>query len=78
MISKTLDKKIQEIPVLELDPPLSLRDITIPFSHFSKPEKYIYYGEEKIPFNQRPPIYQAIFKREFAEDIKIFLEKRKK
>ena len=77
MSSKTSDKKIQEIPVIELDAPLSLRDIMIPFSHFSKPEKCIYYGNEKIPFNQRHPVYQAIFKREFAKDIKIFLEKRK-
>jgi hypothetical protein len=78
MSSKTSDKKFQEIPVIELDVPLSLKDIMIPFSHFSKPEKYIYFGNEKIPFNQRHPIYQAIFKTEFAKDIKIFLEKRKK
>lgn len=78
MSSKTSDKKFQEIPAIELDSPLSLRDILIPFSHFTKPEEYIYFGHEKIPFNQRHPVYQAILKGEFSKEIKIFIEKIKK
>ena len=40
----------------------------MPFSDVNKfefAEKYIYNGDEEIPFNERDPEYQRIFKEEF-------------
>jgi hypothetical protein len=45
----------------------NISDAVMPFSDSSKfeVEQYIYTGEEKIPFNERNPDYQKIFKDEF-------------
>jgi hypothetical protein len=64
--SKSLDKKTQEIPILQIDQPLQVKNIIIPFSQFAKTENFIYYGHEKIPFHQRHPVYQEILKQEFT------------
>ena len=67
MSSKSAEKKIEEIPVQDVDEPLKLKNVIIPFSKFSKTEKFIYYGHEKIPFHKRHPIFQAILRNEFVE-----------
>ncbi|MFX1500760.1 MAG: hypothetical protein ACFFDH_07325 [Promethearchaeota archaeon] len=71
MISKTLDKKFEEI--IEEDiikQPINLKKFIIPFSEFGRSEKYIYFGTEKIPFRERDPTYQMILKNEFTKAIK--------
>ena len=74
MSSKSIDKKFQGIldQEIELEEPLNFNKIIIPFSKFYKPTQYIYYGNEKIPFNKRHPIYQAILRNEFADAIREF------
>lgn len=67
MSSKSQDKKLQEIPIYDEEERLKLKNLIIPFSKFSRPEEYIYYGHEKIPFKKRHSAYQAILKHEFAE-----------
>ncbi|UCC20138.1 MAG: hypothetical protein JSV62_02320 [Promethearchaeota archaeon] len=69
MSSKSLDKKQKEIQIINLEEPLRLRNFIIPFSKFSNPEKYIYYGYEKIPFHERHPIYQVILRNEFVKNL---------
>ena len=51
---------------------VNFKQIIIEFSSFGKSEKiaYIYYGNEKIPFRERHPIYKIIFRNEFAEEIR--------
>ncbi|MFX1504182.1 MAG: hypothetical protein ACFFDH_24695 [Promethearchaeota archaeon] len=66
MSSKSVEKNIEEIPVLDIEEPIRLKNVIIPFSKFSKTEKLIYYGHEKIPFQKRHPIYQAILRNEFV------------
>ena len=78
MSSKTLDKKLQEIPFLNIEEPLKLKNLIIPFSKFSSPKKYIYYGHEKIPFKERHVAYQTIIRLEFAEEMKEFINSIKK
>ena len=48
----------------------SLNDLVISFLEFFDSEKpqHIYSGNEKIPFKKRHPVYQAIFKKEFAKN----------
>ncbi|MFX0021522.1 MAG: hypothetical protein ACFE9S_04300 [Candidatus Hermodarchaeota archaeon] len=70
MSSKSTDKKYQKIPIHDLEEPLKLNNVIIPFSKFSNSEVFIYYGYEKMPFSERHPIFQAILKREFIESIK--------
>jgi len=43
--------------------------------NFCKSEKlgYIYFGNEKITFHQRHPIYQIIIRNEFANVIRDFI-----
>ncbi len=77
MSSKSTDKKYQKIPIQDLEKPLKLNNVIIPFSKFSKTEEFIYYGYEKIPFSERHPVYQTLLKREFAEGVKEFLKKSK-
>ncbi len=78
MSSKSTDKKFQKIPIQDLEEPLQLNNVIIPFSKFSKSEEFIYYGHEKIPFQERHPVYQTLLKREFAERIKNFIKKSKR
>ncbi len=74
MSSKSSDKDYQKMQVQGLEEPLKLTPFIIPFSRFSKSEKFIYYGSEKIPFHERHPVYQSLMKKEFAEGIKTFLK----
>lgn len=39
----------------------------MPFSDVKKFEEYIYNGDEEIPFKERHPEYQQIFKEEFLD-----------
>ena len=77
MSSKSTDEEYQKIPIQDLEEPLKLNNIIIPFSKFSNSEQYIYYGHEKIAFSERHPVYQVIFKSEFAEDLKHFMKNSK-
>jgi hypothetical protein len=49
--------------------PIIFPEIIIPFSEFGKSKNNpdLYDSSEKIPFNRKDPIFQAIFKNEFAE-----------
>jgi hypothetical protein len=78
MSSKSTDKKYQKIPIQDLLEPLKLKTAIIPYSKFSKTEKFIYDGHEKIPFHERHPVYQTLMKKEFAGGIKMFLLNFKK
>ena len=51
---------------------LELERIIIPFSTFipRRSTEDIYTGKEKIPFQERHPIYKAILKLEFEDTIK--------
>ncbi|MFX1377904.1 MAG: hypothetical protein ACFFA4_02325 [Promethearchaeota archaeon] len=78
MSSKSSEKKHQKIPIQDLEQPLKLTNAVIPFSKLTIPEKFIYYGYERIPFHERHPVYQTLIKREFAEGIKDFIKIIKK
>jgi hypothetical protein len=78
MSSKSIDEEFQEIPILDIEQPFKLRNAVISFSEFINPQKYIYYGYEKIPFHKRNPVYQKILTNEFAKEIKIFLKNQNK
>jgi len=67
MSSKSQDKKLQDIPNYDEEEHVKLKNLIIPFSKFHKPEEFIYYGHEKIPFKKRHSDYQAILRHEFAE-----------
>ena len=73
MSSKSTGKKYQKIAIQDSIEPLKLKTVIIPYSNFSKTEKFIYYGHEKIPFHERHPVYQTLLKKEFADGIKMFL-----
>jgi hypothetical protein len=48
--------------------PFQVKNVIIPFSSiFGDQERYIYSGEEMIPFKKRHPLYQAILLNEFKE-----------
>jgi len=74
MSSKSLDEKIE---VFDVEQHLKLKNLIIPFSKFSTSENYIYYGHERIPFNERNTTYQTILKCEFAEEMKEFMKLKK-
>lgn len=79
MSSKSADEKykdlIDDAPIKEKS--LNLRDFIISFSKFcnSGSTKYIYHGNEKIPFKKRHPAYQAILRYEFADVIRESIDK---
>lgn len=52
-----------------------LQKFMIPFSSIFKRKRVndIYTGNEKIPFNDRHPIYKALLKLEFEEAIKAWI-----
>jgi hypothetical protein len=75
MSSKSVDKKFVEVENKEEDF-LDLKRIIIPFSSlFSKDEKFIYDGTEKLPFSRRDPLYKVILLQEFRGCFKAFLDK---
>ncbi len=61
----TLVIKISEYESVEL----VLSKIIIPFSEVLKASNApdIYFGNEKIPFEKRNPIYKSIMRQEFAD-----------
>lgn len=67
MSSKSVDKKHHEIEY-DIRESFQIKNIIIPFSLFcGNRERYIYSGEEKIPFKERHPLYKAILLNEFLE-----------
>lgn len=70
MSSKPVKKKALSIPGKNIneEKPVNFRNIVINFSEFSKSEKigYIYFGNEKISFQERHHIYQNIIRDEFT------------
>jgi len=71
MSSKALEKKIEEvIDEDDIKKPVNMKELVISFSDFIKSKYFIYYGNEKIPFNKRHSIYQAILRNEFMDAIR--------
>jgi hypothetical protein len=67
MSSRAIDKRYHENEY-EITKPLHLKDIIIPYSQFyGNQERFIYTGEEKIPFQNRHPLYKIIMLNEFRE-----------
>ncbi|MFX0167309.1 MAG: hypothetical protein ACFFAG_08490 [Promethearchaeota archaeon] len=67
MSLKGIDKKYYEIKY-EIRESSQVKNFIIPFSlFFGTQEKYIYSGEEKIPFEKRHPLYKVILLNEFRE-----------
>ena len=52
--------------------PINFHRAVVTFSQFVGVSitKFIYTGEEKMPFHKRHPKYQIIFQSEFADEIK--------
>lgn len=68
MSSKSEKEKYEDIldyGILREDP-LNLKLAILSYTSFSKSEKFIYDGHERIPFQERHPIYQAILRNEFT------------
>ena len=64
-----IDSIEENQPVLiEMDQKLIMEQIIIPFSEVSSQirEKYIYTGEEKIPFKERHPVFRSLMLNEFG------------
>jgi len=69
MSSESIKKRFVEIEYEEDD--FSLKRIIIPFSlFFLKNERFIYDGSERIPFNERDPLYKTILLQEFSSSIR--------
>ena len=73
MSLKSVDKSVLDINDRDdiFEEFFSLKDLVISFSEIFSSEKpqHIYIGDEKIPFKKRHPVYQAILKKEFAENL---------
>ena len=52
--------------------PINFQRAVVSFSQFAgvSTTKFIYTGEERIPFQERHPEYQVIFRHEFADLIR--------
>lgn len=71
MSSKSIKRKFKNIIEENLtEEPVDVKELVIAFSDFIKSKSFIYNGHEKIPFNKRHPIYQAIFRNEFTTELK--------
>ena len=67
MSSKSVDKKFHEIEYNIRDS-FQVKNVLVPFSSFfGNRERYIYSGEEKIPFKKRHPLYKVILLNEFTD-----------
>jgi hypothetical protein len=67
MSSRAIDKRNHENEY-EITQPVQLKDIIIPYSRFyGNQVRFIYSGEEKIPFQKRHPLYKIIMLNEFRE-----------
>ena len=76
------EEKIKDLIINTLSENLiepSLSEIVIPFSSLieCKSSPDIYKGYEKIPFQQRHPVYKAIMKIEFEEALRKFGSNKK-
>lgn len=77
MSSKSVEKKFVKFEYKEEDY-LDLKHCIIPFSYFfRRKERFIYDGNEKIPFRKRDSLYKSIFLQEFKDSIKMFKNNRK-
>ncbi len=72
MSSLLLEKENEEkwIDLVDKFKPQSfnISQVILPYS--TRTEKFIYSGQEKIPFNQRDSEFQLILRKEFASAIK--------
>ena len=70
MITKDVIKIYQK-SIIQLEEKLfpDISGAVMPFSDTNKfkESQYIYNGDEEIPFNERHPEYQQIFKEEFLD-----------
>jgi hypothetical protein len=69
MASDNIYKIVQEIfRFSEQDPTSDISTVSVSFSNVGNTivHNYIYFGNEKIPFNNRHPEYQKIFMNEFT------------
>jgi len=72
MSSKLEKEKYEDVldySILREDP-LNLKLAILSYTHFSKSEKFIYDGHERMPFLERHPIYQSVLRNEFPELIR--------
>lgn len=73
MSSKTVKKIQNELDESEIkaENPINFHRAVVAFSQFAgvSTTKFIYTGEEKMPFHERHPEYQMIFQYEFADAI---------
>jgi len=67
--NKNYEDGYDGIPEIKFKKSIDLKNFVIPFSqvHSVKREEFIYLGYEKIPFNTRHPLYQTVFRNEFAD-----------
>ena len=74
MSSKSISKIQEELDEskIKTNNPINFQRALVSFSQFAgaSTTKFIYTGEEKIPFNERHPEYQLIFRYEFADAIR--------
>ena len=71
MSSKSIKRKFKNIIEENIpEEPVDVKELVIAFSDFIKSKSFIYNGNEKIPFNKRHPIYQAILRNEFTTELK--------
>ena len=67
MSSKSIDRKYHDTRN-DFRDSFRLKNVIIPLSSiFTAKERYIYSGEEKIPFNKRHPVYRVLLLNEFRE-----------
>lgn len=83
-MSSGIAEKEEEVEIkIEIHSDLELEYILsqmiISFTNFldKKHEPDIYTGVEKIPFEQRHPIYKALMRTEFEDEIKNFSKNKK-
>ncbi|MFX0058449.1 MAG: hypothetical protein ACFE85_10965 [Candidatus Hodarchaeota archaeon] len=83
MSSGSIEKEKEDHIIIDITSERSLdhiiSEMVIPFSSImeSKSCPDIYEGYEKIPFQQRHPIYKAMMKLEFEEAIREFWSNKK-
>ena len=68
MSSKSQDKNFHREIVYKAEDYINFDEIVVSFSKIESHKSigYIYNGSEKIPFRQRHPIFQNIFRNEFS------------
>ena len=77
-MSSGITEKEKEIEIkIEIELEYILSQMIIPFTNFldNKHEPDIYSGQETIPFEQRHPIFKALMRTEFEDEIRDNLSK---